>query len=110
MKEFKFSQIIRHIQDELIEAESKRKRNNIPSLFETDSCEVELKCILKTTENVGGKIGLAQLIAISSSQNISNDIIHTIKVRFKVSADNSKRYDNIEDIIERPRGKFPRTE
>ena len=99
------SDIIGQIQSELIESEEYRRKNKIPSLFETQSCEIEIKFVVKVSTSASGKIDL-KLVALNFGENAVDEVVHSLKVRFDVPrAENRFKF---EDELEKPNGRRPR--
>ena len=41
------AEILRYVQSELIKSENERKLQGLPPLFQTERCEIELKCVIE---------------------------------------------------------------
>ena len=99
------SDILRKVQIELIESEKDRRRSAVPALFETDSCEVEIKFVVKESTSSGGKLDL-KLVALNLGENASIEVVHSVRIKFSVLKETESE-DWLGDI-EKPRGLRPR--
>lgn len=102
------SELIRNIQSELIKSEEIRIKNKLKPLFETESCEIEIKFTLTKETKLSGKASLYKLIAVTGGKNISKDQIHTVKLKFKINR--MEDGDEIGGLFEESSGRFPRNE
>ena len=99
------SEVLGHIQEELIKSEEDRIKSGRSRLFITDSCEIELKCVLKKQNDLKAGASIFKLVTISDDLTISKEEVHTIKINFKTGLG-----ENIEGIIEETsNGLYPRS-
>ena len=100
-------ELLRRIQQELIMSQKERIRSGTEPLFETESCEVEMKCIVKKLEKGSGKVDF-KIIAVGGDEEIAKERIHTIKLNFKVAHTDKSIQEA--DLLEKPSGRRPRHE
>lgn len=105
--EFGIGELIRKIQNELICSEKERIESGQNPLFQTESCEVEIKCVLKQDNNTAGKINL-QLLTMNMGKKVVGELVHTIKVKFNIN--NQKIMDNEDFNSSEILGRHPRYE
>lgn len=99
------AELIERIRTELIKSEMKRRQNDLAPLFETERCEIEIKCVLQQAKNAEGKLDL-KLVAISAGQEVTEQMVHTVKVFFRVPSTNGALSEH--GSFETPPGLRPR--
>jgi hypothetical protein len=82
--------IVRYVQDQLLEAQLQRESRGVLPLFEVESLELELRVCITTRKTTGGKVDM-KMIAVTKDAEIEEQHVHTITLKFRtIEADDNR--------------------
>jgi len=84
MAEITLSQAIRKIEEELINSQLEREKQNLPPLFTLQSVELEMQVAIKSTTSSKGGVDI-KLLSVQFGDDIAKEKTHKVKLILDVN-------------------------
>lgn len=86
--------VVRYVQEQLLEAQLQREAQGLLPLFEVAELELEMRVCLTTRTSSGGALDL-KMLAITKDSAVEEQFVHTIRLKLQaVDAPNDSKAAN----------------
>ena len=75
-------EVVRYIQEQLLDAQLQREAEGILPLFEVECLELEMRVCLSTRTTGSGKVDL-KMLAVTKDATVEEQYVHTVRLKLR---------------------------